>query len=49
MSGDLRIDQLAADRLKPVQRALLVRPHQPRITSNISGKDRGKTAGRGHP
>jgi hypothetical protein len=29
-------------------RALLVRPHQPRIARDIGGKDGGKTAGSGH-
>jgi hypothetical protein len=29
MSGDLRIDQLGADRLEPLESTALVRPHQP--------------------
>ncbi len=46
--GDFRIDQLAAQRLEPFERAFLVRPHQPRIPRHIGGKDRGETAGSGH-
>jgi len=48
MGGDLGIDQLAADRLEPRQRPLLIRADQPRISRHISGKDRGKTAGLAH-
>ena len=46
--GDLRIDELAAQRLEAFERAFLVRPHQPRIPRHIGGKNRGKTAGSGH-
>jgi len=45
---DLRITQLAADRLQRGERALLVRPHQPRIARDIGGQDRGETAGLAH-
>jgi len=48
MGGDLRIDQLAADRLEPRQRPLLVRSDQPRVARHIGGKDRGETAGCSH-
>jgi hypothetical protein len=47
--GDLRIEELAAQRLETFERGFLVHPHQPRITGHIGGEDRGKTAGRGHP
>jgi hypothetical protein len=47
--GDLRIEELAAQRLEAFKRAFLVQPHQPRIARDISGEDRGETAGRGHP
>src|SRR5438094_463025 len=46
--GDLRIEKLAAQRFEAFERALLVRPHQPRIPRHISGEDRGETAGPGH-
>src|SRR6516164_1999035 len=45
---DLRIAQLAADRLQFGERAFLVRPHQPRIARNIGGEDRGEPAGLAH-
>ena len=45
---DLRVDELAAMRLEPFERALLVRPHQPRIGRHIGGEDRGETADNGH-
>jgi hypothetical protein len=41
--GDLRIDELMAQRLEAFERALLVRPHQPRIPRHIGGEDRGET------
>jgi len=44
MLGDLRIDELAAQRLEAFERALLILPHQPRIPRHIGGKYRGKTA-----
>jgi hypothetical protein len=46
--GDLRIDKLAAQRLEAFERALLVRPHQPRIPCHIGGKDRGESADLAH-
>ena len=45
---DLRIAQLAADRLQCGERAFLIHTHQARITRHIGGEDRGETAGRGH-
>src|SRR6516165_7105312 len=45
---DLRINQLAKVGLEAFVRPLLIRPHQPRIASHISGKDGSETAGRGH-
>src|SRR4029077_18309149 len=44
---DLRFDQLTEMRLEAFVRALLVYPHQPRITGDISGQDRGKTTSDG--
>src|SRR5438309_5616040 len=40
--GDFRIEELAAQRFEPFERALLVRPHQPRIPRHIGGEDRGE-------
>jgi hypothetical protein len=40
--GDLRIEELAAQRFQAFERALLVRPHQPRIPRHIGGEDRGE-------
>jgi hypothetical protein len=48
MLGDLRIEELAAQRLEAFERAFLVRPHQPRIPRHIGGEDRGETAGGSH-
>jgi len=48
MLGDLRIEELAAQRLEALVRAFLVRPHQPRIARHIGGKDRGEAAGLAH-
>jgi hypothetical protein len=39
---DLRVAQLAADRFQRGERAFLVRTHQPRISGNIGGQDRGE-------
>jgi len=39
--SDFRIEELAAQRFEAFERALLVRPHQPRIPGHISGEDRG--------
>ena len=46
--GDLRIEELAAQRFEAFERAFLVRPHQPRIPRHIGGEDRGETADRRH-
>jgi hypothetical protein len=46
--GDLRIQELALQRLEAFERTFLVRPHQPRIARHIRGEDRGEAAGRGH-
>ena len=46
--GDLRIEELAAQRFEAFERAFLVRPHQPRIAAHIGGEDRGETAGLAH-
>jgi hypothetical protein len=37
MLADLRVDQLPAVRVEAFERALLIRPHQPRITGHIRG------------
>jgi hypothetical protein len=46
--GDFRIDKLAAQRFEAFERALFVRPHQPRIPRHIGGEDRGEAAGLAH-
>jgi len=46
--GDLRIEELMAQRFQAFERTLLVRPHQPRIPRHIGGEDRGETAAGGH-
>jgi hypothetical protein len=46
--GDLRIDELMAQRFEAFERAFLVRPHQPRIPRHIGGEDRGEPADGGH-
>ena len=46
--GDFRIDELAAQRLEAFERAFLIRPHQPRISRHIGGKDRGEPARLAH-
>jgi hypothetical protein len=46
--GDLRIEELAAQRLEAFVRALLIGAHQPRIAGDIGGKDRGEAADRSH-
>jgi hypothetical protein len=40
MAGDLRLDQLDAERPEPAERAFLVGLDQPRIAGPIAGKDR---------
>jgi hypothetical protein len=47
MLPDFRVDQLAAMRLQPAEGALLIRPHQPRVTRHIGSEDRRKAARRG--
>ena len=46
--GDLRIDELAPQRLEAFERAFLVRAHQPRIARDIGGEYRSETAGLAH-
>ena len=48
MLGDLRIEEVAAQRLEAIEGAAFVRADQPRIASHVGGKDRSKTANRGH-
>ena len=43
--GDLRIEELATQRLETFERAFLIRPHQPRIPRHIGGEDRSEPAG----
>jgi hypothetical protein len=44
---NLRIDQIAEVRLRPLMRSLLIRSHQTRVARNIGGKDRSEAADRG--
>ena len=44
MRGDLRIEQLVADRFDRLESAVLVCPDQPRISRHIGGKDCRKPA-----
>ena len=46
--GDLRIEELAAQRFETFERAFLIHAHQPRIPRHIGGEDRGKAAGLAH-
>jgi hypothetical protein len=39
MCGDLGVDQFAAERLQPCQRAFLVGAHQPAIAGNVRRQD----------
>jgi hypothetical protein len=39
MLGDLRIEELEAQRFEAFERAFFVRPHQPRIPRHIGGED----------
>ena len=48
MLGDLRIDQLGAQRLEAAERALLVGSHQPRVADDIGGKDGGEATDHWH-
>ena len=45
---DLWLDQLRKMRPEALVRALLVRPHQARISRHIGDEDRSKMAARGH-
>ena len=45
---DLRIDKLPQMRLEAFVRALLIRPHQPRIPRHIGSEDRGEPARLAH-
>src|SRR5271157_4021495 len=46
--GDLRIEELVAQRFEAFEGAFLVRPHQPRMAGDIGGQDRGEAAGLAH-
>jgi len=46
--GNLRIEELAAQRFEAFVSALLIGAHQPRIAGDIGGKDRGEAADRSH-
>ncbi len=48
MRGDLRIEELTAQRFEAFEHTFFIRPHQPRIASHIGGEDRGETAGLAH-
>ena len=48
MLGDLRIEELAAQRFEACVRALLVGAHQPRIPRHIGGENCGEAADRSH-
>src|SRR5262249_49323923 len=46
--GDLRVNQFPEVPPQPLVRALLIRPHQPRITRHVGGEDGSEAADRGH-
>ena len=46
--GDLRIDELSAQRFEAFERAFLIRAHQSRIARDIGGQNRGEAAGLAH-
>jgi hypothetical protein len=46
--GDLRIDELMAQRFEAFEGAFLVRPHQPRVAGHLGGQNRGEAAGLAH-
>ena len=48
MDGDGRVDQVAAQRPQPRERALLVRAGEPAVADHVGGQDRGKLPGFGH-
>ena len=48
MHGDGRVDEVAAQRPEPRERALLVRAGEPAVADHVGGEDRGKLPGFGH-
>ena len=48
MKGDGRVDQVAAQRPQPRERALLVRAREPAVADNVGGQDRRKFPGFAH-
>src|ERR1700722_3863983 len=48
MHGDGRIDQIAAQRPQPRERAILVRPSEPRVADHIRNQDRRNFPGLAH-
>ena len=44
----MRVDQIAAQRPEPRQRAILVRPGEPAIADDIGHQNRGELPGLGH-
>src|SRR6516165_3489364 len=46
--GDLRIDELVAQRVETFEGDFFVRSHQPRVAGDIGGEDRCKPADGGH-
>ncbi len=48
MNGDRRVDQVAAQRPQPRERALLVRAREPAVADNVGGQDRRKLPGFAH-
>ena len=48
MHGDGRIDQIAAQRPQPRQRAILVRAGEPAVADHVGGQDRRELAGFTH-
>src|SRR5580700_7055637 len=46
--GDLRVEELMAQRLEAFVRAFFVGPHQPRIPRDIGGEDRSEAASLAH-
>jgi hypothetical protein len=48
MHGDRRVDQVAPERPRPRERAILVHASKPAVSDHIGGEDRGKFPGFGH-
>ena len=46
--GDRRVDEVAAQRPQPRERAILVRAGEPGEADDVGGQDRGELAGLGH-